>query len=151
MLPKLQSLNFRFDFLEKNLIDLLLHHLLGAISHTSTMNRLGLLTPAELTPAQAEAYDVMHEYTSTSYGDKWLYPHDDTDGTISDDARPRFVYMDASKRLVGPFGVQIHHPEVAKAFIGFARALQTIPDFPREVRECAILAVGSRLDAGYES
>ncbi|KAF2159168.1 hypothetical protein M409DRAFT_30307 [Zasmidium cellare ATCC 36951] len=96
------------------------------------MNRLGLLAPSELTPAQGEAYDVMHKYTTANYGD-------------------RFIYLDNQSRFVGPFGAQIHHPEVAKAFIQFATSLRRIPDFPHEVREVAILAVGSRLGPAYES
>ena len=63
----------------------------------------------------------------------------------------RFTYMDSESRFVGPFGIQIHRPEIAKAFIQFATALSTVPDLPHDVRECAILAVGSRLGAAYES
>lgn len=58
--------------------------------------------------------------------------------------------MDAQSRLVGPFGIQLHYPEVAQAYINLANALKTIPSLLPEVRECAVLGVGFRLGAKYE-
>ena len=58
--------------------------------------------------------------------------------------------MDSEDRLLGPFGVQLHHPELGEAFIHFAKAIRTIPGLSSEVRECAILGVGFRLQAAYE-
>lgn len=60
------------------------------------------------------------------------------------------MYIDKEGRLVGPFGIQVHYPEMAKAFIGFAKAIRTIPGFTADVREVTILGVGSRLGARYE-
>lgn len=49
-----------------------------------------------------------------------------------------------------PFGIHLHYPQLGQAFIAFAKALRTVPDFAPEVRESAILGVGFRLGAAYE-
>ena len=55
-----------------------------------------------------------------------------------------------SHDLLDLFGIQLHHATLGNAFIEFAKALRSIPDLEPEVRECAILGVGYRMQAAYE-
>jgi hypothetical protein len=62
---------------------------------------------------------------------------------------PRFFTDDGS--LIGPYGVLLHHPEVARQFVGLVRSLHTIPGLSLYGREVAIAVAGSRSHAAYEN
>ena len=61
---------------------------------------------------------------------------------------PQFFLDDGS--LIGPYGVLLHHPEVARPFQALVRAIQTIPGLSLYGREVAIAVAGSRSHAAYE-
>ena len=97
-------------------------------------NRLGLMPPSSMTEEQKNVYDPL----SQSIKSRW----DDSERS------PRFFLDDGS--LIGPYGVLLHHPEVARQFQAYIRAMQTIPGLPLYAREIVIAVAGSRSRAAYE-
>ncbi|RVX70790.1 hypothetical protein B0A52_05441 [Exophiala mesophila] len=98
-------------------------------------NRLGLLPPASLSDEQKTAYKTMSESIATRYGDS--------------KPAPQFFMEDGS--LIGPYGVLLHHPQVAPRFQDLVKALHTIPGLSLYGREVVIAVAGSRSQAAYEN
>lgn len=97
-------------------------------------NRLGLIPSSSMTEDQKTLHDTLTQSIKSRYDDS--------------ERSPRFFSDDGS--LIGPYGVLLHHPEVARQFQGLVRALQTIPGLSLYSREVAIAVVGSRSQAAYE-
>ena len=61
-----------------------------------------------------------------------------------------FVYRLDDGRFVGPFGIQLHTPEIGQHFMGLAQAMAKILGLQSSTREIAILVVGAHTKAAYE-
>lgn len=97
-------------------------------------NRLGLTPVANLTEEQRSLQDVLTQ----SIQSRW----------DNSPRSPRFFLDDGT--IIGPYGILLHHPEVARQFQAMVRALQTIPGLTLYGREVAIAVAGSRSQAAYE-
>lgn len=62
-----------------------------------------------------------------------------------------FKSRDDQGRFLGPFGIVLHTPHVAKAYLPLIKAIAGIEGLPAEAREVAILVVGARTGARYET
>ncbi|KAF2482533.1 AhpD-like protein [Neohortaea acidophila] len=96
------------------------------------MNRLGLLHPSQLDAEAKRLYDAYHEYTTNRYG------------------KAAVAYMLDDARLTGPFGVQLHTPQVGEHVLGLAKALRSLPGLSDTNREIASIVVGVRYNTRYE-
>lgn len=63
-------------------------------------------------------------------------------------SRPTTMRKDGC--LLGPFGVQLHLPQIAQHFVGFGKTLVTVPGLSARAREVAINIVGAHTKAAYE-
>ncbi|KAK6387471.1 hypothetical protein LTS17_000740 [Exophiala oligosperma] len=95
-------------------------------------NRLGLTAPKDLTDEQKPAYELFSEYTKQRYG-----------------SSPQTALDDGT--LIGPFGILLHHPQVAEHFHLLVKTLQTIPGLTLYGREVVIAVAGSRSQAAFEN
>ncbi|KAI9637494.1 uncharacterized protein MKK02DRAFT_43420 [Dioszegia hungarica] len=95
-------------------------------------DRLGLLERSELTPAQTEVYDGLASYTEKKF-------------------KGAFKARDDQGRFVGPFGIILHTPELAKAYMQLTGSVAGIGGLDPEARETAILVVGATTGAKYET
>lgn len=63
-----------------------------------------------------------------------------------------FKTRDDQGRFLGPFGILLHTPEVAKAYLPMITSIAKIStELDADVRETAILVVGARTGAKYET
>lgn len=94
--------------------------------------RLHLLDPASLTDIQRQFYDaaMSAEYPwSLSVG---------------------FQFVTQDKRLIGPYNAFLRRPQIAEKFQEFAKAASQYSSLSPQLREVAILAVGSAWNSKYE-
>ncbi|OAL20112.1 hypothetical protein AYO20_11549 [Fonsecaea nubica] len=98
-------------------------------------NRLGLIPTSDLTEDQRSLHDDFTQSIQARYH--------------SPSRSPRLILDDGT--LIGPYGILLHHPEVARPFQAIVKALQTIPGLSLYGREVAIAVVGSRTQAAYEN
>ena len=97
-------------------------------------NRLGLIPYASMLAEPKALHESLGKSIESRYNDP--------------ESSPRFFSDDGS--LIGPYGVLLHHPEVARQFQAQVRAMQTIPGLSLYAREIAIAVTGSRSQAAYE-
>jgi hypothetical protein len=95
-------------------------------------NRLGLISPSDLTDEQKPVHKLFYESTTRRYGDN-----------------PRTALDDGT--MIGPFGVNLHHPKVGHHFHELAMAFQTIPGLSFYGREVVIAVSGARSHAAFEN
>ncbi|KAJ9604235.1 hypothetical protein H2200_011069 [Cladophialophora chaetospira] len=98
-------------------------------------NRLGLIPSSSMTTEQKTLQDSLRESIGTRFDES--------------ERSPRLWLEDGS--LIGPYGVLLHHPEVARQFSGLVRSIQAIPGLSLYGREIAIAVAGSRSQAAYEN
>lgn len=97
-------------------------------------NRLGLIPFTSMTEEQRTLHNSLSHSIKSRYDDS--------------EQSPQFFLEDGS--LIGPYGVLLHHPEVARQFQTLVRALQTVPGLSLYGREVVIAVAGSRSQAAYE-
>lgn len=115
------------------------------------MNRLGLLTPSDLDPAQNVLYEALAKSTERLRERYVPPPSSPWMPMTSIHSHPcRFIVRDTKDRFIGPFGIVLHDPTIGDAFLRFAGALAGIKGLPVKAREVAILVVGHRNKAAYE-
>jgi 4-carboxymuconolactone decarboxylase len=107
-------------------------------------DRLGLQERSQLCVEQQELYDAFISYTRSKYDGMYVSHR----GRFTES---RFKSRDDLGRLLGPFGILLHTPTVAKAYIPMIGAITRIHKLDAGVRETAILVVGSRTGAKYET
>lgn len=95
-------------------------------------NRLGLISPKDLNETQKVGYDVFEEQSKRR-----------------NRSGPQFALEDGT--LIGPFGVLIHHSQLAAPYLQFVKALQAIPGLSLYEREVVVAVAGSRSQAAYEN
>jgi 4-carboxymuconolactone decarboxylase len=93
--------------------------------------RLPPIAPADLTPLQRPLYDAMRSGVGAKYD---LFTTMQTDGA-----------------LLGPWNAWLHQPEVGAAFWTVTQAMTAFKILPDAVRQVAILAVGARFGAAYDT
>ncbi len=98
------------------------------------MNRLGLLTPSELSDNAKSLYDAWDARTASRPG------LDKIQRKISGD------------RFVGPFGITLHTPTVGHDFLNLGQHIGELPqgNYSARSREITTLVVGSLQQAAYE-
>lgn len=61
------------------------------------------------------------------------------------------IVRNSRDQFIGPFGIQLHTPDVGQVFLNFTLAIHAIPGLPDAARETAILTVAARTGAKYEN
>ena len=93
--------------------------------------RLPLIPPSELTSEQKPLYDEMRKGIASNFN---AFKVEREDGA-----------------LMGPWNPWLHEPAIGKAIWNLALAMTANASLPDNVRQIAILVVGARFDAAYES
>lgn len=88
------------------------------------------------TPEQQTAHDTLEDVAAAQFGQQ-------------EDSG--FIFKDATGAFVGPFPFFLESPDAGLHFLSLFRKLAAIPGLPRDARETAILTVGARYEAGYET
>ncbi len=98
------------------------------------MNRLGLLSPSELSSSAKTLYDAWDARTAARPGLNKIQ---------------RKISRD---RFVGPFGITLHTPTVGHDFLNLGQHIAELPqgNYSARSREITTLVVGSRQQAAYE-
>jgi 4-carboxymuconolactone decarboxylase len=95
-------------------------------------DRLPLLTPGELAPAQKQAYDRMMQDQVP-----WA-------------AKSGFTAATPDGKLLGPFNALLYAPEVGQKYLDYFASEREHTPLTKRVHEIVILAVGAVWNAGYE-
>lgn len=92
--------------------------------------RLPAKSPSELTAAEHSLYESMKMGIAAKYSG--------------------FKVMDDDGRLLGPWGVWLHDPEIGTAIWALSQSMTAARRIPDRARQVAILVVGGKMQAGYE-
>ncbi len=95
-------------------------------------NRLPLLTPDELSPAQKQVYDKMMQEQVP-----WA-------------TKSGFTAAAPDGKMLGPFNALLYGPEVGQAYLDYFTAEKKNTSLPERVHEIVILAVGAAWNSAYE-
>lgn len=95
-------------------------------------DRLPLLTPDELGPAQKQVYNKMMQEQVP-----WA-------------AKSGFTAATPDGNLLGPFNSLLYAPEVGQAYLDYFTAEKKNTSLPERVHEIVILAVGAAWNSAYE-
>ena len=96
------------------------------------IDRLPLLTPGALDPAQKQVYDQMMAEQVP-----WA-------------TKSGFTAATPDGRLLGPFNTLLYGPEVGQAYLDYFAAEKKNTSLPERVHEIVILAVGAAWNSAYE-
>ncbi len=92
--------------------------------------RLPLIAPSELTAEQKSLYDDMRKGIASNFSD--------------------FKFESEDGALIGPWNPWLHEPRIGRALWDLTLVMTATATLPGNVREVAILAVGSHFGAAYE-
>lgn len=97
------------------------------------MSRLTPKTSDEYPPEQQGLVNQCHQFVERAFG-----PNGET-----------FIYQDSRGALIGPFPFLLYDPKTAQAFMALIGGISQM-EFPPDARATTILAVGAKLQAGFE-